>query len=257
MSFSEKNNPNKAHDTIFMHKMYCVCSVDNEPHIVKITIEEFATVNGEAIKRLYNLQDLKIEPLRIIGLTDNQLRPSVLNGSDINISDLFQIVKAFDKIAAEEFASGEKDTLKRIYNMQSIKIEPLRHVAFTDKRLALSVLNDSDINISDLFQIVKTFDKDFYLNKRNEKQIENFPIGDERINNMAETTQELLERIATLEKQIILMANLKEQINTVNRFIFSITVSEYINTQLNKDEITESQRESPRVARVKTFITTV
>lgn len=165
---SEKNNPNKAHDTIFMHKMYCVCSVDNEPHIAKITIEEFANVNGETIKRLYNLQDLKIEPLRIIGLTDNQLRPSVLNGSDISISDLFQIVK--------------------------------------------------------------TFDKDFYLNKRNEKQIENFPIGDERIDNMAETTQELLERIAALEKQVSVMAteqqNLKEQINTVNQFISSITESQ-------------------------------
>lgn len=165
---SEKNNPNKAHDTIFMHKMYCVCSVDNEPHIAKITIEEFANVNGETIKRLYNLQDLKIEPLRIIGLTDNQLRPSVLNGSNISISDLFQIVK--------------------------------------------------------------TFDKDFYLNKRNEKQIENFPIGDERIDNMAETTQELLERIAALEKQVSVMAteqqNLKEQINTVNQFISSITESQ-------------------------------
>lgn len=165
---SEKNNPNKAHDTIFMHKMYCVCSVDNEPHIAKITIEEFANVNGETIKRLYNLQDLKIEPLRIIGLTDNQLRPSVLNGSDISISDLFKIVK--------------------------------------------------------------TFDKDFYLNKRNEKQIENFPIGDERIDNMAETTQELLERIAALEKQVSVMAteqqNLKEQINTVNQFISSITESQ-------------------------------
>lgn len=165
---SEKNNPNKAHDTIFMHKMYCVCSVDNEPHIAKITIEEFANVNGETIKRLYNLQDLKIEPLRIIGLTDNQLRPSVLNGSDISISDLFKIVK--------------------------------------------------------------TFDKDFYLNKRNEKQIENFPIGDERIDNMAETTQELLERIAALEKQVSVMAteqqNLKEQIHTVNQFISSITESQ-------------------------------
>lgn len=166
---SEKNNPNKAHDTIFMHKMYCVCNIDNNPHIAKITIEEFASVNGETIKRLYNLQDLKIEPLRIIGLTENQLRPSVLNGSDISISDLFKLVKSFDK--------------------------------------------------------------DFYLNKRSEQQIEKIPGGDERNDNMAETTQqELLERIAALEKQVSAMTaeqqNLKEQINTVNQFISSITESQ-------------------------------
>ncbi len=166
---SEKNNPNKAHDTIFMHKMYCVCKIDNNPHIAKITIEEFAIINGETIKRLYNLQDLKIEPLRIIGLTENQLRPSVLNGSDTSISDLFKLVKSFDK--------------------------------------------------------------DFYLNKRSEQQIEKFPSGDERSDNMAETTQqELLERIAALEKQVSAMTaeqqNLKEQINTVNQFISSITESQ-------------------------------
>ena len=47
---------------------------------------------------------------------------------------------------------------------------------------------------------------------------------------MAETTQELLERIAALEKQVSVMAteqqNLKEQINTVNQFISSITESQ-------------------------------
>lgn len=167
-TLTDDNNPNKANNTAFMHKMYAVCKT------------------GEVL--------------------------------------------SLAKIAVEEFASGKKDTLKRIYNMQSIKIEPLRHVAFTDKRLALSVLNGSNISISDLFKIVKNFDKDFYLNKRNEKQIENFPIGDERIDNMAETTQELLERIAALEKQVSVMAteqqNLKEQINTVNQFISSITESQ-------------------------------
>ena len=167
-TLTDDNNPNKANNTAFMHKMYAVCKT------------------GEVL--------------------------------------------SLAKIAVEEFASGKKDTLKRIYNMQSIKIEPLRHVAFTDKRLALSVLNGSNISISDLFKIVKNFDKDFYLNKRNEKQIENFPIGDERIDNMAETTQELLERIAALEKQVSVMAteqqNLKEQISTVNQFISSITESQ-------------------------------
>ena len=137
-TLTDDNNPNKANNTAFMHKMYAVCKLDE------------------------------------------------------NVS--------LAKIAVEEFASGKNDTIKRMYNMQSIKIEPLRHVAFTDKRLALSVLNSSDISISDLFKLVKSFDKDFYLNKRSEQQIEKFPSGDERNDNMAETTQqELLARIAALE----------------------------------------------------------
>lgn len=165
---TEKNNDNKAFNSIFMHKLYSICRIDKLPCIVKIAIEEFLGNKNDTIKRLYNLQDINIEPIKL--------------------------------------------------------------ATFADKRLAFSVLNGSNISISDLFQIVKTFDKDFYLNKRNEKQIENFPIGDERIDNMAETTQELLERIAALEKQVSVMAteqqNLKEQINTVNQFISSITESQ-------------------------------
>ena len=166
---TEKNNDNKAFNSMFMHKLYGICRIDNQPYIVKIAIEEFA--------------------------------------------------------------GNKNDTIKRLYNLQDINIEPIKRAAFTDKRLALSVLNGSDISISDLFKLVKSFDKDFYLNKRSEQQIEKFPNGDERNDNMAETTQqELLERIAALEKQVSAMTaeqqNLKEQINTVNQFISSITESQ-------------------------------
>ncbi len=164
----ERNKNNKAQNTAFMHNMYSICKVGTEFYIAKLKVEEFSNAIGGTNKRLYNLQDIKIESLQAISLTDKQLHSATYN--------------------------------------------------------------DSNISVSDLFQIVKTFDKDFYLNKRNEKQIENFPIGDERIDNMAETTQELLERIAALEKQVSVMAteqqNLKEQINTVNQFISSITESQ-------------------------------
>lgn len=166
---TEKNNDNKAFNSMFMHKLYGVCRIDKQPYIVKIAIEEFA--------------------------------------------------------------GNKKDTIKRLYNLQDINIEPIKHAAFADKRLALSVLNDSNISISDLFKLVKSFDKDFYLNKRSEQQIEKFPSGEERNDNMAETTQqELLARIAALEKKVSAMTaeqqNLKEQINTVNQFISSITESQ-------------------------------
>lgn len=72
-----------------------------------------------------------------------------------------------------------------------------------------------------------------YISEHSQKNFENekFPSGDERSDNMAETTQqELLERIAALEKQVSAMTaeqqNLKEQINTVNQFISSITESQ-------------------------------
>lgn len=187
----EKNNNSKSYNPAFMHKMYAICQLNKNIFLSKLTIEEFFDGKENTLKRLYNVQDIKLEPLRHIEFTEKPLARSVLSGS----------------------------------------LEPLRHVAFTDKRLALSVLNGSDISISDLFKLVKSFDKDFYLNKRSEQQIEKFPSGDERNDNMAETTQqELLARIAALEKKVSAMTaeqqNLKEQINTVNQFISSITESQ-------------------------------
>lgn len=166
---SEKNNNSKSYNTAFMHKMYAVCKIKEQINLVKIAIEEFA--------------------------------------------------------------DDKNSTLKRLYNVQDIKVEPIRYIEFAEKPLARSALNDSNISISDLFKLVKSFDKDFYLNKRSEQQIEKFPSGDERNDNMAETTQqELLERIAALEKQVSAMTaeqqNLKEQINMVNQFISSITESQ-------------------------------
>ncbi len=168
-NISEHNNNNKSPNTAFMHKLYVPIRYGNDEYIGKITVEE---------------------------MSDSQ-----------------------------------KDTIKRLYNLQDIKIEPLRHVSFTEKQPHLKILNGSNISISDLFQLVKSYDKDFYLNKRSEQQIEKFPSGDERSDNMAETTQqELLERIAALEKKVLAMTaeqqNLKEQINTVNQFISSITESQ-------------------------------
>lgn len=113
---SEKNNNNKANNTAFMHKMYSVCKFNNEPYLAKLAVEEFA-VQSDTLKRLYNVQDIKIEPLRHATFADlNQLALSVLNGTEISIADLFKIVKASDKdfyinkrtdIEKEKFANDE------------------------------------------------------------------------------------------------------------------------------------------------------
>ena len=54
--------------------------------------------------------------------------------------------------------------------------EPIRHAAFTDKQLALSVLNGSDISISELFKVVKHYDNDFYINHSEQKSQELFSV---------------------------------------------------------------------------------
>lgn len=95
VSADEKNN--KALTSAFMHKFYSVCRVGEETYLAKLSVEEFSDSTGGTLKRMYNLQDIKIEPLQIIGLAETQLRPSVYNGTEISISDLFSIVKSYDK----------------------------------------------------------------------------------------------------------------------------------------------------------------
>ena len=96
-NISEKNNNNKAYNTAFMHKLYTVCRIGDQPVLAKLSVEEFLDGKGSTLKRMYNLQDIKTEPLRHIEFTDNQLARSVLNGSEISVADLFRIVKALDK----------------------------------------------------------------------------------------------------------------------------------------------------------------
>lgn len=69
------------------------------------------------------------------------------------------------KLTIEEFPDAKLNPLRRLYNLQDIKIEPLRRIEFKEKPLAHSVLNGSEIGISQLFEIFKRFDKDFYFNK--------------------------------------------------------------------------------------------
>lgn len=97
---SDDNKNNKANSTGLMHKLYAIIKIDNKPFIAKSTVEEFFNGNLQApdtLRRLYNLQDIKIEPLRNISLTDKQLHSANLNGTNISVSDLFKVVKSCDK----------------------------------------------------------------------------------------------------------------------------------------------------------------
>ena len=94
---SERNNNNKALNTEFMHKLYGVFDFNGERYLAKLSIEEFPDANLNPLRRMYNLQDIKIEPLKRIGFEDKSLAHSVFNDSKISIAQLFQIVKSFDK----------------------------------------------------------------------------------------------------------------------------------------------------------------
>ena len=78
------------------------------------------------------------------------------------------------KLTVEEFGnSATKDTQRRLYNVRDIKIEPAENIGFTNESLARSFSESSDMSISDLYTLVKSFDEDFYLNKRtSEKEIQ-------------------------------------------------------------------------------------
>ncbi len=97
---SDDNKNNKANSTGIMHKLYAAVKIGNEPYIAKSTVEEFFNgniKNPDTLKRLYNLQDIKIEPLKTISFTGNRLHSAIFNGTDISISDLFEVVKSCDK----------------------------------------------------------------------------------------------------------------------------------------------------------------
>ena len=96
---SEHNKGSKAFNTEFMHKMYSIFNFNGESYLAKLAVEEFPKNSADLspMRRLYNLQDIKIEPLRHIEFREDSLARSILNGSDISIAHLFEIVKGVDK----------------------------------------------------------------------------------------------------------------------------------------------------------------
>ena len=94
---SERNNNNKALNTEFMHKLYGAFDFDGERYLAKLSVEEFPDAKLNPLRRMYNLQDIKIEPLKHIEFKDNPLAHSVFNDSKLSIAQLFQIVKSLDK----------------------------------------------------------------------------------------------------------------------------------------------------------------
>ena len=123
------------------------------------------------------------EPIRHAAFTDKQLALSVLNGSDISISELFKVVKHYDNdfyINHSEQKSQELSSVLRLQFSQGLNNldskEPIRLIEFTEEQLVRSVLKGSNISISDLFKVVKHYDNDFYINHSEQKSQELFSV---------------------------------------------------------------------------------
>lgn len=100
VSYPDKNK--KSKNTAFMHKLYTPIFFDERPYIAKIAVEEYYNETGNDISRkAYNLMAIKIEPAGgQLGIASSSSRP--VTDSTISISDLYGLVKRFDK----DFSSG-------------------------------------------------------------------------------------------------------------------------------------------------------
>ena len=151
---------------------------DNILYINKQKSQELSSVLRLQFSQGLNNLDSK-EPIRHAAFTDKQLALSVLNGSDISISELFKVVKHYDNdfyINHSEQKSQELSSVLGLQSSQGLNAldskEPIRLIEFAEEQLARSVLNGSDISTSELFKVVKHYDNDFYINHSEQKSQE-------------------------------------------------------------------------------------
>ncbi len=90
----DEKNPNR----VFTHVMYSVATVENKNYLVKLKIDEFDT--GESLtRRAYNLNNIEISPVAVSQVLSPASTTSDSGGKlhAVSISDLFGLVKTFDK----------------------------------------------------------------------------------------------------------------------------------------------------------------
>ena len=95
---SKPDSKGKSPNTAFMHKSYAPIVYNGNQYIAKVAVEEFYNEGKKAVdRRAYHLQGIKIEPAggRLTANTDPT--PVPVTDSTISISDLFNLVKTYDK----------------------------------------------------------------------------------------------------------------------------------------------------------------
>ena len=94
---SEPNTNKKSANTAFLHKLYTPITYDGKPYIAVSTVEEYYNETSSGVsRRAYNLKAIKTEPAG--GQLGNNSSSSVpVTDSTISISDLYSLVKTYDK----------------------------------------------------------------------------------------------------------------------------------------------------------------
>ncbi|MGN1473151.1 MAG: hypothetical protein ACI4WZ_03675 [Eubacteriales bacterium] len=87
-----------APDRAFVHKFYAIAEMGNSENLIKLTVDEFNSQNGD-IRRAYNLKSIEISPATV----SQVYKPAGIASdrgdfvSTISISDLFDLVKQYDQ----------------------------------------------------------------------------------------------------------------------------------------------------------------
>ena len=92
---SEKTSSKKHNETLFMHKLYSPVIFNNDLYIAKVTVEEYGAENGG--RRFYNLKGIKIDPAGGTPNVKTSYGTMPDTRSEYSISDLYALVKSYDK----------------------------------------------------------------------------------------------------------------------------------------------------------------
>ena len=92
---SEKTSSKKHNETLFMHKLYSPVIFNNDLYIAKVTVEEYGAENGG--RRFYNLKGIKIDPAGGTPNVKTSYGTMPDTRSEYSISDLYALVKGYDK----------------------------------------------------------------------------------------------------------------------------------------------------------------
>ncbi len=94
-AISENSSKNKKATSQFMHYFYSIVEYNGNPFLAKIDVEEYGT-HGTS-RRAYNLARIKMSSLSRKTFNELKVANSASNDDGIIISDLFGLVKTYDK----------------------------------------------------------------------------------------------------------------------------------------------------------------
>lgn len=177
---SSKSSNKKSKWTAFMHKLYTPITYDGRNYIAKIAIEEFYNEGTQRVqRRAYQLQSIKIEPVGGSYVENSTTTPRSDTGSIRNVSDLYALVKQYDKdfTAAHEVHPAllnADGTPKKWYHSTNAD--------FTTFKQGSGVLGDG-IYFSDYAQrLYGKNTKEVYLNVENPINLRDLPNGARNVN---------------------------------------------------------------------------